>query len=609
MGLFDFFKKKNSVDKNDNKQLVKTDSSVQNKQANLTHYSNKFDEFSVSQDIKDLLWFSDGKFKNYNPTKQTIKIGNFGEIVFVQKEPSAISLSKNITKVIDVFKVERMGYFPSYDGMTPEQRYVYWTYLQNPYDKRYDVGYAFVLYYGLERYMTFPEKFEEAFNVVLKLRDVFSNNSFQLYSSTALILLCVAYNRIDLLEKFAKSVDKEYERKINAELWLFVLNALDKNINARDIIDYYRDFGFTNNNYIKNYSEIFVNELNAIIVKKYPNGLYIHNFINNPLELKKQQIHIFCNNSLEQKLTMPLILSNENFVNEIYSLFYETHNAVKEKLKENRKNGVETQKTEKVVAEKNEVISIIDYENVNIEGFNPFDLNRIPYREDSGYTNIEKYKIECLNFKKNFYDCNNEEQLKTYVKMGEIFDEFTDYEKKVFKVKFIENKDKKSLYGVSKYATGKLGSERNIKAEEMISIICTLLPECKDNIEKYCEKAIILSGANDYYRAYYYMAIFNNLYSKSATKEELELCAYCGMKTFEYREFAMNWLDDESHVGIIIDHIWISLCNLLKKMKRYDDAIAIAKYASDREEKGLRIYGSNWLDRLEKLESLKTKNQ
>ena len=114
--------------------------------------------------------------KNYVPTPpKKVTISELGISLSISfssdEEPSLIFMGLPIAHVDG--PVERPPYYPTYKGLTPEQRGIYWKLLANPYDETIDIGYIFILYYGLERYLL-TDKYEEVIDVILKLRDVHS---------------------------------------------------------------------------------------------------------------------------------------------------------------------------------------------------------------------------------------------------------------------------------------------------------------------------------------------------------------------------------------------------------------------------------------------------
>jgi hypothetical protein len=148
----------------DNKPLVldaALDSNIQVKQNTaLVNQSNAIvnyiDRAKIHDDIKDLLWFGDGPFKNYSKDDdyevlKSFKIGSIeGEMLYrvslMADEPSSIYTDLPVKKPQDVSVIPRPPYFPKYYQLTPEQRWIYLSLLINPYSSNIDIGYIFIFH-------------------------------------------------------------------------------------------------------------------------------------------------------------------------------------------------------------------------------------------------------------------------------------------------------------------------------------------------------------------------------------------------------------------------------------------------------------------------------
>ena len=166
MGLFDFLKKKDK-----NNELVKTEITI----APDNNRSLAVKGLTIHEDLRNLVWIGDGKFKNYTQNQNNenfMEVNGFRiSISFMnQEEPSLIYTNQKVSQPQDASKVERPPYYPTYSGLTPEQKWLYLKLLSNPYDTSIDIGFVFILYYGLERHLL-NGNFEEVFKVILKLRD------------------------------------------------------------------------------------------------------------------------------------------------------------------------------------------------------------------------------------------------------------------------------------------------------------------------------------------------------------------------------------------------------------------------------------------------------
>ena len=307
-------------------------------------------DFPIHPDIADLLWFTDSPWKNdFDITRlssqQYIEIGGGIRITLSflnAEEPSLISTKLPIMRMDSIEHVERLPYFPTYRGLTPEQRNVYWRLLKNPYDTTFDIGFVFLLYYGLERHLL-NGNYEKAFSVVLKLRDVHPNKSFQSYSANALILTCISKQRPDLAYVFMDSLDKEHEFKFSDNLYLVCKYALRIPLTPKDIMRMSKSFEFTNQNYIKKYSEDFEHMLLDNIQKLYgADSIHVDQFITvaENRKLKQQSVPMFANLSLiEKQIDIPIFVESFKLKRSLYNLLEKTHEDVKVLIAQKRKEG------------------------------------------------------------------------------------------------------------------------------------------------------------------------------------------------------------------------------------------------------------------------------
>jgi hypothetical protein len=204
------------------------------------------------------------------------------------------------------------------------------------------VGYVFILYYGLERHLLHGN-FEDAFRLILKLRDVYKNKSFQSYSAKALILTSMLHKRGEFALEFINSLDKEYEFDFSDNLFLILYYSFDIPLLSKDIMRMAKTFEFTNTNYIKKNPDIFVNCLEEVIesetgektvdIKKYITKTELN-------KIRYEESHIFANVSIVTN-TLPIPMLCESFkLKKAVNAFLETaHEKTKAKVAELRKAG------------------------------------------------------------------------------------------------------------------------------------------------------------------------------------------------------------------------------------------------------------------------------
>lgn len=292
--------------------------------------------YSIPEDVFQLLWFSDGKYKNYDPKRDMRSFNSENGFSFYiaitgDVEPSSISVSLPISKPKNMLFVETLPYFPSYECMSSEQRWIYLNWLTN-IDSLIDTGYFFVFYYGLERHL-FGEKVDDAFKMILRLRKNHKNSSFLSYSSNALLASVLFHKRIDLFEEYINNPDEI----TFSNIYFYIKFLLKYPILPKEILDQSSNIGFSNKRYIKSNYDLFLSLLTNKIRDKY-GGEFIQL---DSFDLKKCEtstINIVANTSLKPRnISVPDIFSNKDLNKILLSLLTETHEDVKKYLKEQRK--------------------------------------------------------------------------------------------------------------------------------------------------------------------------------------------------------------------------------------------------------------------------------
>ncbi len=302
----------------------------------------------VHPDIQGLLWIADGPKKNYThkPTYSTFEIEGlrFSVRFGLDIEPSLISIREPIAVLGDKQNnIERPPYYPTYSQLTPQQRGLYWKLLENPYNPNIDIGFVFILYYGLERHLLEGD-FERAFQVILKLRDVHQNKSFQNYSACALILTSLFRKRPDLAACFLQSLDKEYELNFPNNMLLLCKYGLDMPLIPQDIMRIAKSFEFENSNYIKKYPDVFRVHLSEVMLRETGlDTVDIKQYLTNVewRKLKKQSVPMYANVSIQDKtIEIPIISDCFKLKRIIYNFLEQAHNDTKRELSSLRKEGV-----------------------------------------------------------------------------------------------------------------------------------------------------------------------------------------------------------------------------------------------------------------------------
>lgn len=321
---------------------------------------------NVHTDLRKLLWISDGPYKNYCVREKKefyeycgIKIPYSS---FSRQEPSLMSTQMAINLNVEPQNVEPLPYFPSYAGLSPEQRGVYWKFLSNPYAGGFEIGYVFILYYGLERHLLEGD-YKTAFDVILKLRDVYDSASFQAYSACAIILTCLIRQDSEMAITFYQSLDKSFEFNFSHNLYLLCKLGLHQPLTAIDMMRMAKTFEFTNQNYIKKYPDLFAEKLNVVMQSKLGRReLDISQYITQTeyKKLRKQDIPIFANLSISDKVVpVPQFVESFKLKKAVYDLLEEAHLCVKKELADMRKRGVVPKEKKE---EKKKTITVLTFD-------------------------------------------------------------------------------------------------------------------------------------------------------------------------------------------------------------------------------------------------------
>lgn len=289
MGLFDFLTKKN--------------------QLSITNRNSLTKEFDFPEDVFELLWIGDGKYKNLNDNT----------------EPSLIFFNLPMNKGPAV----PLNYYPSFRDMTPEQRFQYLEWLLD-INKPTDVGYVFLYYYGLERHLMNGE-YKKAAKMIHRLKKIVPNKSFQDYSNSALMYAAVKHDDVSLLDGLNFSY-------LNGHSLILIKYLFFNEATAEDIINCRKEVGFDNNRYIKGNYSLFVNALESNLINKFGTKTFPLEFSGEEI-FRKVRITPLANYSLEKNRELHInnLFSNLKLKESFYELLFNSHEEVKQILKEKRK--------------------------------------------------------------------------------------------------------------------------------------------------------------------------------------------------------------------------------------------------------------------------------
>lgn len=278
----------------------------------------------IPDDVFNLLWFFDGEYKNWE-SYEDIK-GLFGNY-----EPSMIFKDYPVIENENNSIVEFPDYYPNYRDLSSKQRGVYFDFLRDIYNSNFHIGYVFLFYYGLERYLFKGEKIDDAFNTIIKLRNTHRNSSFQKYSANSLLFSALKYERQDLVRKFILfNNDSPF---FSYNVLFFVIYKLQMHLTAHVIMDTSSFFGYKNEKFIKNNQDLFLQELKSEMAERFGSDeILISDLISQEEmnELNEKFEFVYANPTIEERGThIPDISADVGFKNEIYGLLINVEKSIK----------------------------------------------------------------------------------------------------------------------------------------------------------------------------------------------------------------------------------------------------------------------------------------
>ena len=179
-------------------------------------------------------------------------------------EPSTIYTAMVISQPSDATLVPRPDYFPSYAGLTPEQKWIYLDWLTDV-TQAIDVGYVFIYYYGLERHLLIGD-FDAAFDEIILLRHYHAKNpSFDSYSRAALLNSALFRKRPDRLEQLYRLAPPQ--RFMNSDLIL--AHQLGQDLGPEGMIRLAESLTGIKKRYIKSNPEEYKVALAAVLSDQF----------------------------------------------------------------------------------------------------------------------------------------------------------------------------------------------------------------------------------------------------------------------------------------------------------------------------------------------------
>lgn len=303
-------------------------------------FNSSFDLMNGSRiifhpDIIDYLWIG---------TEEKYKYIYIDDIIF--SEPSFININLPIEITNDLNSVEKLDYYPNYANLTPIQRYKYLKYLENPFNSNFEIGYTFIFFYGLERFM-YTENYAGALSLVIRLLEIYNeNHSFVSYAVESILFKAIEINDYSYLNRIL--VIENVVNSLFPSLRTYIYYKANKELSADDIILLSKDVGWKKKTYLNEYRDLFVKNL-EIVKNEYESAVSINSLIGNRQieNLPSFNVCRIANITADynaRAAKLPNLLLVNALKDNVFNLMEKAHIMTKNEVAKLRKNGKINQK-------------------------------------------------------------------------------------------------------------------------------------------------------------------------------------------------------------------------------------------------------------------------
>lgn len=222
-------------------------------------------QFQIPEPTRSLLWVTNedtSRISSFNQMRISISVENgqfkskaTDESYNFHSEPSLIWTRLSV-ELNDELETQKM-YYPTYSGFSPKHRFQYLNWLKDVTQET-NLSYVFLYYYGLERQLLVGN-YDLAVDEILRLIKYHDKGSFRNYAINALVLGSGYRKRPDIIKKAPFILDAP------SDVSLYIQWLAKDILSAQEIINLANRVGFTNKRYIKEYPELFKQELEKIV--------------------------------------------------------------------------------------------------------------------------------------------------------------------------------------------------------------------------------------------------------------------------------------------------------------------------------------------------------
>ncbi len=289
------------------------------------------DSFDVPGFTRSLLFVSDedpaeASYWGGLSIRLNLDSGEVLSTILALTEPSTIFTRLPIRRPREPAAVEPPGYYPTYGGLSTEQRWVYLSWLEDV-NQVINISYVFLYFYGLERHLV-GGNIDGAISELLRLGRAHQAKSFESYSRSAVLNACILRRRPDLLKAFYQTTGSQSIGRTE----LRVLHELGIDLAAHPLAELGLKIKGVNRRYLKEQRSLYEETTERVLQKRYGMAALPFGRRYDLTQVPRRNNVLFANISFPSELRAPALpdfLEYYPFLEEVRSVLAETHEAIK----------------------------------------------------------------------------------------------------------------------------------------------------------------------------------------------------------------------------------------------------------------------------------------
>ena len=199
----------------------------------------------IHPDFKSLVWIADGPKQNFDFQPYIVcadvsgfefEVGISGleqSLIFTGLPLEGVEDDTPINMINDKFYVE----------LAPQERKMFLSVLQSPYDQRVPLAYGYMLLHGLERHLLTGDC-DAAAKAVMWLRGMYGEKKFQNCSANGMWMAALIRNRKEVAEQVYDNMKVDFYYQYSPDLYMLAMYGLDVPMTAKRLMVLFKCYGF-----------------------------------------------------------------------------------------------------------------------------------------------------------------------------------------------------------------------------------------------------------------------------------------------------------------------------------------------------------------------------